>query len=99
MQQEWNIIANTSLGHDFGTFILMDSLSGKVTYYHLVHSAKDIYYNQGFLNEQSHILKKQGYFPYKHLNVRLPPVSITILFIYEKYVELNIEKTTNRRAI
>ncbi|WGE59988.1 hypothetical protein [Actinobacillus equuli] len=54
----------------------------------------------GFLNERSDKPNEQGKYPYKHRNVRSAYASIKryfeYLFTYEKYPELNIEKTTNR---
>lgn len=56
--------------------------------------------HQDFLNERSDKQNEQGYFPYKHRNVRSAYASIKrymdYIFTYEKYPELNIEKTTNR---
>ena len=56
--------------------------------------------HQDFLNERSDKPNEKGYFPYKHRNVRSAYASIRryfdYVFTYEKYAELNIEKTTNR---
>ncbi|HGO5854090.1 TPA: transposase [Mannheimia haemolytica] len=63
-----------------------------------------IYYwkikHQDFLNERSDKPNEKGKYPYKHRHVRSAYASIKryfeYLFTYEKYPELNIEKTTNR---
>ena len=51
------------------------------------------------MNGQINRMKKSKY-PYKHRNVRSALASIQryfdYLFVYEKYPDLNIEKTTNR---
>ncbi|EFM99589.1 IS256 family transposase, variant Zn-binding type [Actinobacillus pleuropneumoniae] len=75
----------------------------------LKHSTKNEFYlrlhawkikHKDFLNEKTEYPNEKGYFPYKHRNVRSALASIqryfTYLFTYEKYPELNIEKTTNR---
>ncbi|AHG73851.1 Transposase, Mutator [Mannheimia sp. USDA-ARS-USMARC-1261] len=56
--------------------------------------------HQDFLNERSDIANERGYFPYKHRNIRGTYASLKryhdYLFTFEKYPELNIERTTNR---
>ncbi|WP_231924952.1 IS256 family transposase, variant Zn-binding type, partial [Gallibacterium salpingitidis] len=56
--------------------------------------------HQTFLKERSDKANEKGYFPYKHRNVRGAYASLKrymdFIFTYEKYPELNIEKTTNR---
>ncbi|WP_414146323.1 transposase [Gallibacterium salpingitidis] len=56
--------------------------------------------HQVFLNERSEKANERGYFPYKHRHIRGAYASLKryekYLFTYEKYPELNIEKTTNR---
>ncbi|MCW9698279.1 hypothetical protein [Avibacterium sp. 20-129] len=55
---------------------------------------------QAFLNERSEKANERVYFPYKHQHIRGAYASLKryekYLFPYEKYLELNIEKTTNR---
>ncbi|QIM63832.1 transposase [Pasteurellaceae bacterium Orientalotternb1] len=72
--------------------------STKNEFYLLLHHWKRKH--QDFLNERSDKANEKGYFPYKHRNVRSTYASIRryfdYLFTYEKYLELNIEKTTNR---
>lgn len=75
----------------------------------LTKSTKNIFYqylhywflkHQVFLNERSEIPNEKGYFPYKHRNVKGAYASLKLyqdyLFTFEKYPELNIERTTNR---
>lgn len=75
----------------------------------LTKSTKNIFYrelhnwylkHQDFLNERSDIANERGYFPYKHRNIRGAYASLKryhdYLFTFEKYPELNIERTTNR---
>ncbi len=56
--------------------------------------------HQDFLKERSDKANEKGYFPYKHRNVRSDYASlkryIDYIFTYEKCLELNIERTTNR---
>nr|WP_132691304.1 transposase [Volucribacter psittacicida] len=56
--------------------------------------------HQDYLNERSEKCNEKGYFPYKHKGLRGALASIKYyekyLFTFEKYTELNIEKTTNR---
>ncbi|WP_424585417.1 hypothetical protein [Volucribacter amazonae] len=56
--------------------------------------------HQDYLNERSEKCNEKGYFPYKHKGLRGALASIKYdekyLFTFEKYAELNIEKTTNR---
>ncbi|MDP0252392.1 transposase, partial [Glaesserella parasuis] len=56
--------------------------------------------HQDFLKERSDKSNEKGYYPYKHRNVRSAYHSfkryMDYLFTYEKYGDLNIEKTTNR---
>ena len=53
-----------------------------------------------FLKERSEKANEKGYFPYKHRNIRGAYASLkwymNYLFSFEKYTEINIEKTTNR---
>lgn len=53
-----------------------------------------------FLEERSEHPNDKGYFPYKHRNIRSAYTSLKrymdYLFTFEKYPDLNIEKTTNR---
>ncbi|EER46713.1 hypothetical protein AM305_11060 [Actinobacillus minor NM305] len=53
-----------------------------------------------FLEERSEKPNEKGKYPYKHRSVRSAAASIKryyeYIFTYEKYPELNIEKTTNR---
>ncbi|WP_407902811.1 transposase [Gallibacterium anatis] len=53
-----------------------------------------------FLKELSEKANEKGYFPYKHRNIRGAYASLkwymNYLFSFEKYTEINIEKTTNR---
>ncbi|MXN88467.1 transposase [Pasteurella canis] len=56
--------------------------------------------HQDYLNERSEKCNERGYFPYKHKGLRGAYASLKYyeryLFTFEKYPELNIEKTTNR---
>ncbi|VTU06539.1 Uncharacterised protein [Actinobacillus porcinus] len=56
--------------------------------------------HQNFLKERSDKANEKGYFPYKHRNVRSAYAGLRrymdYIFTYEKYPELNIERTTNR---
>ncbi|HDR1925604.1 TPA: transposase [Pasteurella multocida] len=56
--------------------------------------------HQDFLNERSENSNEKGYFPYKHKGLRGALASLKYyeryLFTFEKYSDLNIEKTTNR---
>ncbi len=56
--------------------------------------------HKAFLEERSDKPNEKGKYPYKHRNVRSAYTSIKrymdYIFTYEKYPELNIEKTTNR---
>ncbi len=56
--------------------------------------------HKAFLEERSDKPNEKGYYPYKHRNVRSAYHSfkryMDYLFTYEKYSDLNIEKTTNR---
>ncbi|OBX04161.1 transposase [Gallibacterium genomosp. 3] len=56
--------------------------------------------HKAFLNECSDKPNEKGKYPYKHRNVRSATTSITCyfeyIFTYEKYPDLNIEKTINR---
>nr|WP_230587149.1 hypothetical protein [Gallibacterium anatis] len=80
-----------------------------VKYHCSVRSSKNEFYrrlhywfikHQTFLKERSDKANEKGYFPYKHRNVRGAYASLKrymdFIFTYEKYPELNIEKTTNR---
>ncbi|WP_442780623.1 IS256 family transposase, variant Zn-binding type [Avibacterium sp. 21-599] len=64
----------------------------RLHYWYLAH--------QAFLNARSEKANERGYFPYKHQHIRGTYASLKryekYLFPYEKYPELNIEKTTNR---
>lgn len=55
--------------------------------------------HQNFLKERSDKANEKGYFPYKHRNVRSAYAGLRrymdYIFTYEKYPELNIERTTN----
>ena len=56
--------------------------------------------HQEFLKERSDKVNEKGYFPYKYHNVKSAYASLKrymdYIFTYEKYLELNIERTTNR---
>lgn len=56
--------------------------------------------HKDFLEERSELPNERGYFPYKHRSIRSAYASLKrymdYLFTYEKYCELEIEKTTNR---
>ncbi len=75
--------------------VFIDSRSTKVVYHQIVKTEKDMYYKKA-INK----LREKGCFPYKHSNVGSAIAGIQryyeYLFTYEKYPELNIEKTTNR---
>ncbi len=75
----------------------------------LIHSSKNEFYrrlhswfikHQEFLKERSDKANEKGYFLYKHRNVRSAYAGLKrymdYIFTYEKYLELNIERTTNR---
>nr|WP_157395375.1 hypothetical protein [Ursidibacter arcticus] len=94
-----NIIMDTTFfGREFGILVIMDSVSEKVVYYRHLH----LWYltHQDYLNERSDKCNEKGYFPYKHKGLRSALSSLKYyekyLFTFEKYPELNIEKTTNR---
>ena len=84
----------TFFGRYFGVLVLMDSNSNNVISHYFVRTEKDIYYKLA-LNR----LREKGCFSYKHRNVRSACASLKrymdFIFTYEKYSELNIEKTTN----
>ncbi|MDG6895137.1 hypothetical protein [Volucribacter amazonae] len=56
--------------------------------------------HQDYLNELSDKCNEKGYFSYKHKGLRGALASMKYyeryLFTFERYAELNIEKTTNR---
>ncbi|TCP97835.1 mutator family transposase [Cricetibacter osteomyelitidis] len=56
--------------------------------------------HKDYLEERSDKANERGYFPYKHKGVRGAYASLKYyekyLFTFEKYAELNIERTTNR---
>lgn len=56
--------------------------------------------HKSYLEERSEYQNEKGKYPYKHRNLRGAYASLKrdmdYLFTYEKYPELNIEKTTNR---
>ncbi len=72
--------------------------SSKNEFYRRLHSW--FIKHQAFLKERSDKSNEKGYFPYKHRNVRSAYASLKrymdFIFTYEKYSELNIEKTANR---
>lgn len=85
-------------GRELKTIMKTLKTSSKNEFYLKIYNWK-IKHKQ-FLNERSDKPNEKGKYPYKHRNVRSALASINryfdYLFTYEKYPELNIEKTTNR---
>ncbi|WP_419856495.1 IS256 family transposase, variant Zn-binding type, partial [Actinobacillus pleuropneumoniae] len=85
-------------GRKLKTIIKTLKVSSKNEFYLKIHHWK--IKHKAFLEERSDKPNEKGKYPYKHRNVRSAYTSIKrymdYIFTYEKYPELNIEKTTNR---
>lgn len=85
-------------GKELKTIIKTLKDSSKHEFYRRLHNWH--LRHQDFLNEHSEKCNEKGYFPYKHKNIRGAFASLKYyekyLFTFEKYADLNIERTTNR---
>ncbi|WP_419865840.1 IS256 family transposase, variant Zn-binding type [Gallibacterium genomosp. 3] len=88
----------SSAGRELKTIIKTLKNSSKNEFYLKIYNWK--IKHKTFLEERSDKPNEKGKYPYKHRNVRSALASIKryfeYIFTYEKYPELNIEKTTNR---
>ena len=85
-------------GRELKSIIKTLKTSAKNEFYLKIYEWKKKHH--AFLNERSEMPNEKGKYPYKHRSVRSAMASIKryyeYIFTYEKYPELNIEKTTNR---
>lgn len=88
----------SSAGRELKTIIKTLKNSSKNEFYLKIYNWK--IKHKTFLEERSDKPNEKGKYPYKHRSVRSALASIKryfeYIFTYEKYPELNIEKTTNR---
>ncbi|HHW7570994.1 TPA: IS256 family transposase, variant Zn-binding type [Mannheimia haemolytica] len=85
-------------GRELKTIIKMLKTNSRNAFYLKIYKWK--IKHKDFLNERSDKPNETGTYPYKHRSVGSALASINryfdYIFTYEKYPELNIEKTTNR---
>ena len=90
-------------------FLVVIQYSPRIIVKTLVKSSKNEFYlrlhawfkrHEDFLKERSDKANENGYFLYKHRNVRGAYASLkydmNYLFTFEKHTEINIKNTTNR---